>query len=917
MQKGLLVFAFISLSFLVSAQTGSITGTLIDAKTKEAIPGGSVLIEGTSLGTSTDLEGKFILHNVPVGIHTLRITYVGYRHQKVSGIQVVANEAVSLTVELTEELTELGEVVISARADKTDEMVLLRDRKKSIDIVQHIGAQELSRKGISNAESAVAQITGVSKQEGVKNVFVRGLGDRYNSTSFNGLPLPSEDPQMKNIALTFFTTNIIHNIEVNKTFNSKIYGDAAGANVNIISRDLLEDQELTISGSLGANRQTVSSDFYRADGNNFFGSTKKDIPVNNLSRYTFKNSINPEKLNGSLLNHSFALTGGKTFYIGNNPLKIFAVASSSGDFFYTDGRVSQTNTVGDYRQDLTFKRSEYTVFQMGMTNVNYSFADNTKLTYNLLYVHNNKQVINNYRGFSINGVDQITEPNAYDNLIVRQQTNDNTLLVNQLTGNFTVSEKLALEVRGSFNTIFGNEPDRRTNFYIGDGSGESYFPNNSAPAFNHRFFSTLRENELSGNGALIYKVNEKSKNNRLIVGYNFRLTDRDFEFVQFNFNNMVGNVPMDPESPDAYFNQQNIDQGIIRMETSRGFGSNALIPFFYTGDRTIHAGVIQFEYDLTPSLSLTTGARLETLKQDVQWSVSSDVIRPEIPDDNLESRSDFYVLPNLNLKYALSDNHQLRLSASRTYTYPQFKEVAPFLYEDVNENVFGNPELRPAANLNIDLKFERYFSGNGLFAIAGFYKHITHAINMAQVNSAALEFSYLNTGNARVLGGEIEFKSTVLNFSSTSFLSVGINVSYLYATQQLKNDPTSSIQFTPTHNKSALEGAAPLLLGADLTFNKETDKGKITSALVFAYFSDRIYSLGVNGQDNIYERGIPKLDWISKVSLTNKLTLDVNVRNILNPEYRLTKQVLPDGKTDLIRSYTRGVSGSIGFSYRF
>src|SRR5690606_16013007 len=145
-----------------------------------------------------------------------------------------------------------------------------------------------------------------------------------------------------------------------------------------------------------------------------------------------------------------------------------------------------------------------------------------------------------------------------------------------------------------------------------------------------------------------------------------------------------------------------------------------------------------------------------------------------------------------------------------------------------------------------------------------------------------------------VFGGEVEFKSNVLNFSSTSFLSAGINVSYLYATQQLKNDPTSSIQFTPTHNQSALEGAAPLLLGADLTLHKETDKGKITSALVFAYFSDRVYSLGVNGQDNIYERGIPKLDWISKVSLTNKLTLDVNVRNILNPEYRLTKQVLPD-----------------------
>ena len=87
---------------------------------------------------------------------------------------------------------------------------------------QAIGAEELSRKGVSNATAAVTKTTGVSKQEGVKNVFVRGLGDRYNSTSLNGLPLPSEDPRYKNIALSFFTTDIIKNINVNKTFSADL-----------------------------------------------------------------------------------------------------------------------------------------------------------------------------------------------------------------------------------------------------------------------------------------------------------------------------------------------------------------------------------------------------------------------------------------------------------------------------------------------------------------------------------------------------------------------------------------------------------------------------------------------------------------------------------------------------------------------
>ena len=64
-------------------------------------------------------------------------------------------------------------------------------------------------------------MAGVSKQEGVKNVFVRGLGDRYNATTFNGFPIPSEDPEYKNISLDFFSTDIIQTVGVNKAFNAE------------------------------------------------------------------------------------------------------------------------------------------------------------------------------------------------------------------------------------------------------------------------------------------------------------------------------------------------------------------------------------------------------------------------------------------------------------------------------------------------------------------------------------------------------------------------------------------------------------------------------------------------------------------------------------------------------------------------
>ena len=92
------------------------------------------------------------------------------------------------------------------------------ESKKAVSIKTTIGAKELATKGVSDAAGAVTKTAGVSK--GSKNVIVRGLGDRYNSTTMNGLPLPSEDPEYKNISLGFFDTSVIKNIGVNKVFQN-------------------------------------------------------------------------------------------------------------------------------------------------------------------------------------------------------------------------------------------------------------------------------------------------------------------------------------------------------------------------------------------------------------------------------------------------------------------------------------------------------------------------------------------------------------------------------------------------------------------------------------------------------------------------------------------------------------------------
>ncbi|MDD3787741.1 MAG: carboxypeptidase-like regulatory domain-containing protein, partial [Petrimonas sp.] len=255
--------AFILIILLLSAtktyaQAGTIKGSIVDAKTQEPLIGASVLVEGSTNGAATDLDGNYIIRNLPAGNVKLSVSYVAYKPVTKTDVRVENNKDVVVNFALESDDYALQEVEVVAKANKESENILLLEQKKALVATQAVGARELSRKGIGNAEAAVAQVSGISKQEGVKNVFVRGLGDRYNATMLNGFPIPSEDPEYKNIALEFFGTDIIQNISVNKVFSSDGYGDAGGAIINISSKELVGKQELNLDVSAGFNTKTIS-----------------------------------------------------------------------------------------------------------------------------------------------------------------------------------------------------------------------------------------------------------------------------------------------------------------------------------------------------------------------------------------------------------------------------------------------------------------------------------------------------------------------------------------------------------------------------------------------------------------------------------------------------------------------------------
>ncbi|WP_185154410.1 TonB-dependent receptor [Fulvivirga sp. M361] len=915
--KSLIITCLLSFSTVLAlAQKGTLKGVVKDKETGEEIIGANVFIEGTTVGSATDVFGAFTFQVEP-GTYNLVATFVGYANFRVTDLTVSEGEEVNLTLQLQTDDVQLEEVVVTAKADKASETLLLLDRKQSIEIKQSIGAQELSRKGVGDAEAAVTKVTGVSKQEGVKNVFVRGLGDRYNSTSLNGLPLPSEDPEYKNISLDFFSSDIINSIDINKTFNSSLFGDVDGANINIVSKELFEDQELQVSASVGFNTQAIGQDFLRADGTNGIGTgTEKGNPISDLTSYDFNSGFQPYT-SDLPLNSSFSISGGKKFEVGGNDFNAFLVASINNQFVYKEGITrSAVSSDGGAGRDYTYERFDYSTSQILMGNFNYNISSKADISYNAIFIHNNNQNVGEYRGQAQN----LTELDNVSALVRRQQINDNSLFVNQILSDFELTDRLNLKVAGSYNTTKGNEPDRRTNtFILNELTGEFSAAAGSA-GLNHRFFSELEETDLTAESTLSFRLKDDAESkSKVELGYSYRNTDREFGFRQYSFD-FSSQATVDVNNPDqSLFNQQSIDDGIFRLVTTRGFNQEAIdvfAPDTYEGSRTIHSIIANVNYELNTKLIINAGVRFEQINQEVIWDFNQD--RNEF-GENIAIRDPNYVLPNLNIRYALSDDNVFRFAASRSYTFPQFKEVAPFLYEDVNFSSFGNPDLRPAENYNLDLKFEKYLGRNGLVAITGFYKRIEDAINRVLVTSAATELSYVNTGNADVAGVEVEFQKDVWRKTigeKISSLSLGANVSYLHSNQELKDDPRDNLTVLFTEEEDELEGASPVLVNADLTFRSETEESGITAALVFGFFSERIFTIGTADRKNIVEKGIPTLDFVSSYKLNRNFQVNLSAKNILDPEYQLSQDI-GTGENFSIEDFNRGTSVSLGLTYKF
>ncbi|RIJ49400.1 TonB-dependent receptor [Maribellus luteus] len=880
------------------AQTGSVKGTVIDAKTKETLIGTTVMLKETSQGTITDFDGNFLVQKVQAGKYTLLISFISYDSQELN-IEVKPNEEVTLNVALSPATLELEGVQVVAKANRESESMLLAEQKNAVVATQAIGAQEISRKGASDAEAAVTKVSGIAKQEGVKNVFVRGLGDRFNATTLNGFPVPSEDPEYKNISLDFFSSDMIKAVGVNKVFSAQMTGDVAGAEINISSKELLGDSEFGIDLSAGVNTQTLGKEFMLSDGVNALGFAQSKTAPTNEAVYSFGNSLNPTSQNLQL-NRALSFAGGKRYKTGTGKdmLSFYVIGSYDADYSYVNGIVRNTTTSGTVFRDQMSDEFELKTTHLLMGNLEYGFND-YELSYNAMVIHSNTRSMLDYNGMHSN----FEDVDDYKGLIRRQQINDNTLIVNQLRLNRQFNSRLSANTGASFNYTMGSEPDRRINYLSDLGNRKYHLLKGTGRQ--QRFFSDLNVADINVQLEMSYKLTDDEENVSLVkAGYKGRFAVDDFQGIEWD-NQRVTQPEIDQNNIDldGLFNQSALDNGdFINSE----FESS------YSVDKYINSGYAELMYQLNPSLILNAGLRADLVYLDVAYDVNRGSSVGNTTKDY------FYLLPSLNLKYSLNKDNVLRLGASRTYTLPQSKEISPYRYVGRNWSSQGNPDLIPSTNYNLDLKWDYFLSRDELFSVAVFGKYIQDPISRIEKASAGGFLTYENIADNAIIGGvEVEVRKNLFstqkdNAGTYSKLSMGVNASYLKTDVEVKG----GLNFT--NKKTELEGAAPFLVNADLSYQFHKTDLDFTASLVKNYFSERIYTVGAGGYQDIVENGVPTLDFVSSLKYKKHWGLSLKARNLLDPSFKLTRKPNAAGADPIVLSdYKKGMSFNLGVSYNF
>lgn len=923
---------FFTLSFLYSfslfAQTGSIKGTIRDAVTKEGIIGANVVIEGTTTGASTDVNGNYMIPKVPAGTINLVVSYISYRTKKVEGVHVEDGKTATINTNLEEDVAMLQDIVVVGAREAHTDIAVINEIKNATQVVSGVSSEQITRSMDRDAAQVMMRVPGITIQDN-RFVSIRGVSERYNQVMINNAIAPSTEIDVRSFSFDLIPSNMIERMLVFKSGAADLPGDFAGGVIKLFTQTAVNENFTNFSLGGGYRVGTTFNDFQQSQtsGTDFLGfdngfrKLPNDFPQN-LNDVNSENGFDAvRQLPNNFVpmrstaapDFSFGIGLGRKFFIGNVDVSnLTSVNYSYGSQYMNIDRNlylqydRQTGVVGSpifqYNDDF-YERSN----RVGVIH-NWRFVLNPNTTIEFKNLYNQ---IGDHETVLRQG--QLTLQRSNDELQnYGYRYNERRIYSGQLLGTHKFGERSTLSWLVGSNYLLRNEPDfRRFRTFRTLGSEDPYeiiTPSQSSLVDNSRFYSNLNEYSISNGVDFERKLGKTDAKNVFSykLGYYADYRDRTFSarYFSYNIRNVRPELTLLPV--DQFFAPENIGRGNVEATEGTNLSDS------YTGTNLLAAGYASISVPFG-RFYLSTGARVEYNRQQVQ---SRDNANRLLEVDN----PILVPMPFANLSYDLSERSLLRLAYSRTVNRPEFRELAPFLYYDfVNEaNVIGSPDLETARIHNVDLRYEFYPRPGETISLAGFYKNFNKPIEnfVTQASDGTQQFSYRNAELANNLGVELEIRKSLSDIAATSFLknlSLVFNGSYIYSRVDLGNDPTL-IQ----DRIRALQGQSPYIMNL-AAFYDDRDRGFAVN-IFYNVFGKRISRVGSEIFPTVYEMPRNMIDATVSKTIGEKITLKAGAQNILNAPFRFfqdsdrNRQIT--GIDQLITGFRRGPYYTASIAFR-
>lgn len=910
----LLVGLLFSPTLLAQAQVttaGRITGRIVNAENGRPVERALVQVIGTANQVLTDLDGRFFLQNVTPGLRTVEVRQIGFAFKTVTNVTIVAGETTVLDVSLTSAVFAVEAITVSAEVEQGTVGRALEEQRTALNIVNAISAEQMAKSTDSDASEAVQRVSGVTVQDG-KYVFVRGLGERYTTTSLNGSRVPSPEPEKRVVPLDLFPTGLLEAVSTSKTFTPDQPGDFSGASVNLRTRDFPASRILSLSLGMGLNgdatgvtlptAQRVGTEWAgfpgaerelpaeAAAGGDLSGLTQEET---NVILRSFRNAWTPEAV-GGMPKGSFGATlgGGGTSlgYIASLTYKFDqelrereeraqAIADGEG------GTIAQNEFAGQ-----TGRRS---VLWGGILNLS------TKLGGGMSRI----QLNNTYNRSADNEAISLQGESEEFGLpfdVSRMSFVARSVWSSQLRGEHLLGGRHRVDWLGSYSKVNRDEPDRSDVVYE-----TAADPNDStarvpvrwwgAPRSAIRTFSALDEWSGQGGANLRLAFGDPNHETGIKVGADLRRTEREadsraYDMINFALDETQRSAPAEEVFDGRYYN------GEIGLRVNQNGGQ-------YTADENYLAGYLQLELPIGRRIRVIGGARLEQDRMEVRSLQPNGADTTALLDD-------LDLLPSVAMTVSLTRNSNLRASATQTLSRPEYRELSPTTsFEPLGGlTLEGNPDLRRALIQNADLRWEAFPTPGEVVSVGVFAKRFDDPIEQIIVASTgANRLSWVNTEAAYNYGAELELRASLgrLSGSLMPFTLFG-NLMLMQSEIDLGEQNQASL----TNAQRPMVGQAEYVVNTGLGYSNYS--GSVSATLLYNLVGPRIVEAGVDPLPDTYEESRHILDFSLQFPAFGGVAVKLDAENLLNQRYLRTQGSVTRLQYWSGRTFALGLSWSPG-----